>query len=188
MSRTSLVVMGVSGAGKSTIARLLARRLGWSMAEADEFHPPANIEKMTAGTPLTDTDREPWLTAIRDWIGEHGARDSDTVVTCSALKRAYRDVLRQATGTRVRFVFLQGTTDTVSSRLADRSGHFMPSSLLASQFDDLEPLGPDEDGVTVDVGQTPEVVVAHVLEELGLGTSSTDPQSRPPIRSNGADE
>ncbi|PRX51284.1 gluconate kinase (SKI family) [Prauserella shujinwangii] len=173
MSPTCLVVMGVSGVGKTTAARLLSQRLGWPMAEADEFHPAANIAKMAAGTPLTDADRTPWLTAIRDWIGARGTAGEHTVVTCSALKRAYRDVLRQAPGTRVRFVHLRGTPETVAPRLAERSGHFMPPSLLESQFRDLEPLGADEDGVTVDVSDAPEEIVARALTRLGLaGTSS----------------
>lgn len=167
MTTTCLVVMGVSGAGKSTIARMLADRLGWRMAEADEFHPEANIAKMTAGTPLTDADRAPWLRAIRDWISERDTRGENVVVTCSALKRAYRDLLRQATA-RVRFVYLRGTTEIVGSRLADRSGHFMPPSLLGSQFGDLEPLAPDEDGVTVDIGDAPEHITGTALVALGL--------------------
>ncbi|MFF5989046.1 gluconokinase [Prauserella flavalba] len=167
MASTCLVVMGVSGAGKTTVAELIATRLGWRMAEADEFHPPANIEKMTAGTPLSDADRAPWLRAIRDWISERAAAGENAVVTCSALKRAYRDILRGATA-RVRFVHLCGTTETVGARLAERSGHFMPPSLLGSQFADLEPLSPDEDGVTVDVTQGPEQVTVTALTRLGL--------------------
>lgn len=167
MATTCLVVMGVSGAGKSTVAGLLADRLDWRMAEADEFHPEANIAKMSAGTPLTDTDREPWLSAIRDWIGERDAAGEHAVVTCSALKRSYRDVLREATA-RVRFVFLRGSADVVGGRLADRSGHFMPPALLDSQLGDLEPLADDEDGITVDVTASPEHIVDAALAGLGL--------------------
>jgi gluconokinase len=156
--------MGVSGAGKSTVARLLADRLGWPMAEADEFHPAANIEKMSAGTPLTDADRAPWLAAIRDWITEAGG---STVVTCSALKRAYRDVLREA-GARVRFLFLDGAGDVIGDRMSQRAGHFMPPSLLRSQLDALEPLQSDEDGATADVRETPEAIVEHAVVRLGL--------------------
>ncbi|NUT52012.1 MAG: gluconokinase [Saccharothrix sp.] len=164
---TCVVVMGVSGSGKSTVARLLADRLGWPMAEADEFHPADNIAKMTAGTPLTDADRAPWLAAIRDWITDRAAEGRSTVVTCSALKHAYRDVLRDA-GARVRFLFLRGTAEVIGDRMRGRSGHFMPQSLLRSQFDTLEPLRADEDGVAVDVAHEPGVIVDHAVAELGL--------------------
>ncbi len=167
MSATCLVVMGVSGAGKSTIARRLADELGWPMAEADEFHPPANIEKMSSGTPLTDTDRAPWLASLRDWITERAESGESTVVTCSALKRAYRDILRQARA-RVRFVHLAGSAPLILERLSARSDHFMPPSLLDSQFGDLEPLGDDEDGVTVDLGEPPQRIAASALTRLGL--------------------
>jgi gluconokinase len=170
--RTAVVVMGVSGVGKSTTARLLADHLGWPLAEADEFHSPANIAKMTAGVALTDTDRAPWLQAIRDWISERAAAGQDVVLTCSALKRSYRDVLRQADA-RVRFVFLHGPAAVVARRLTDRSGHFMPSSLLASQFGDLEPLESDEDGVVVDPRDPPSRVVAAALAGLGLNSGAT---------------
>lgn len=162
---TCVVVMGVSGSGKSTIANLLADRLGWTMAEADKFHPAANIDKMTAGIPLTDVDRTPWLVAIREWVDRRGALGENTVVTCSALKRSYRDVLRQA-AVRVRFVHLHGTTDVVAGRLGKRSGHFMPPSLLGSQFGDLETLRTDEDGVVVDVRDTPRRIVECALTAL----------------------
>lgn len=165
MSTTSLVVMGVSGSGKSTIALMLAARLGWPMAEADEFHSPANIAKMEAGIPLTDVDREPWLLSLRDWISEHDAAGQSTVATCSALKRSYRDLLRGATS-RVHFVHLAGTRDVIAARLGGRRGHFMPASLLDSQYADLQPLGPDEDGITVDVEATPEEIVDEVCDDL----------------------
>jgi gluconokinase len=165
MTTTCLVVMGVSGSGKSTVARLLADRLGRPMAEADEFHPEANIAKMSAGIPLTDADREPWLLALRDWISEHDAAGQGTVVTCSALKRSYRDLLRGASA-RVHFVHLSGSREVIGERLASRSGHFMPPSLLDSQFADLEPLGDDEDGITVDVTATPEQIADRVCEGL----------------------
>ncbi|MFD0203423.1 MULTISPECIES: gluconokinase [Saccharothrix] len=164
---TCVVVMGVSGAGKSTVARALADRLAWSLAEADEFHPPANIAKMSAGTPLTDADRAPWLAAIRDWVTARAAMGESTVVTCSALKHAYRDVLREA-GARVRFLHLDGTADVIDDRLRHRSGHFMPPSLLRSQFDALEPLRPDEDGAAVGVADPPELIVEHAVTRLDL--------------------
>ncbi|KID31265.1 carbohydrate kinase, thermoresistant glucokinase family [Prauserella sp. Am3] len=178
MPATCLVVMGVSGAGKSTIAARLAGELGWPMAEADEFHPEANIAKMSAGTPLTDADRMPWLHTIRAWIDEHASNGTSVVVTCSALKRTYRDVLRQATAD-VRFVHLSGTPDTVGGRLSGRSGHFMPPALLESQFADLEPLAADEEGrdaVAVDVTATPEQITAEALDRLGLrpGSAGTE--------------
>jgi gluconokinase len=165
MATTCLVVMGVAGSGKSTVARLLADRLGRPMAEADDFHPEANIAKMRSGTPLHDADREPWLLSLRDWISEHDAEGRGTVVTCSALKRNYRDLLRGATA-RVRFVHLSGTREVIGERLAARSGHFMPPSLLDSQFADLEPLGDDEDGITVDVTAPPAQVADRVCAGL----------------------
>ncbi|MEV8435958.1 gluconokinase [Actinosynnema sp. NPDC051121] len=168
---TCVVVMGVSGSGKSTVARLLADRLAWPMAEADEFHPPANIAKMSAGTPLTDADRAPWLAALRDWITDRAAAGESTVVTCSALKRAYRDVLREA-GARVRFLFLHGTADVIADRMGRRSGHFMPPSLLRSQFDALEPLRSDEDGAAVDVAQPPEPIVEQAVARLVAATTT----------------
>jgi gluconokinase len=167
---TCVVVMGVSGAGKSTVARVLADRLDRPMAEADEFHPAANIGKMSAGTPLTDADRAPWLAAIRDWITERAAAGESTVVTCSALKRAYRDVLRGADA-RVRFLFLHGTADVIGDRLRHRSGHFMPPSLLQSQLDALEPPGSDEDCVTLDASGPPELIVEHAVARLDLRRS-----------------
>ena len=161
--QTVLVVMGVSGSGKSTVARLLADRLGWSFAEGDEFHSPENKAKMASGVPLTDDDRWPWLRAIRDWVdGQPG----DVVLTCSALRRAYRDVLREARG-RVRFVHLDGSVATIGERINARTGHYMPPTLLGSQFATLEPLAPEEDGVVVSVAGTPEEIVARALAALG---------------------
>ncbi|MCB8840568.1 gluconokinase [Aurantimonas sp. VKM B-3413] len=163
----ALVVMGPSGVGKTTTAEGLAAHLGWPFAEADQFHPPANIEKMTSGTPLNDEDRAPWLAAIRDWITCEAESGRSTVLTCSALKRRYRDVLREAHA-RVRFVSLVADPELVAGRLAHRKGHFMPASLLKSQFADFEPLQPDEDGVNVTVSMPPEEVVATVLKDLGI--------------------
>ncbi|EHK81846.1 gluconate kinase [Saccharomonospora azurea SZMC 14600] len=167
MSATCLVVMGVSGAGKTTIARRLADELGWPLAEADEFHPPDNIRKMSAGVPLTDDDRIPWLEALRDWITERAETGESTIVSCSALKRAYRDLLRGARA-RVRFVHLAGDAPLIMERLSVRSDHFMPPSLLDSQFADLEPLAGDEDGVVVDLGQEPDRIVESALTGLAL--------------------
>ncbi len=164
---TALVIMGPSGVGKSTTAELIAARLGWPFAEADEFHPKANIEKMTSGVPLNDEDRAPWLAAIRDWITREGKNGVSTVLTCSALKRSYRDILRQAEA-NVRFVALEADPELVSSRLELRQGHYMPKSLLKSQFADFQPLQSDENGLTVPVIAPPDEVVRTILTKLGL--------------------
>jgi gluconokinase len=160
------VVMGVSGTGKSTIARLLAEDLGWASAEGDDFHSAANIAKMHAGHPLTDEDRLPWLKAIADWIGVREAAGDGGVVTCSALKRSYRDLLR-AGHPDVRFICLIGSHDLLEQRLEHRAGHFMPASLLDSQLDTLEPLQPDEPGGNIDVSQSPAQIEAAALALLG---------------------
>ncbi|GAA3567988.1 gluconokinase [Microlunatus spumicola] len=160
---TVLVVMGVSGTGKSTVARSLADALGWPMEEGDDLHPEANVEKMEQGIPLTDDDRWPWLDRVGEWIDAQGRRGEPGIVTCSALKRAYRDRLRRP---NVTFVHLAGTRETISRRMAARSGHFMPLSLLDSQLETLEPPGPDEQVITVDLGGTPEEEVAVVLAAL----------------------
>ncbi len=146
-----IVVMGVSGSGKTTVGSALAEALRVEYAEADTFHPLANIEKMSSGVPLTDEDRAPWLAAIADWIREH--QDSGGVVTSSALKRRYRDVLRG--GGDVWFAHLDGDRETLAERMKTRSGHFMPVSLLDSQLADLEPLQPDEPGEVFDIRRTP---------------------------------
>ncbi len=164
-----LVVMGVAGSGKTTLATLLRQRLGWPYAEADEFHPPANITKMTTGTPLTDEDRWPWLDAIRDWLTAQTHAGQSSIVTCSALKRVYRDVLRSAEG-RVRFVHLTAPPELIERRMAHRSGHFMPSTLLPSQLATLEPLAEEEQGVTVVVDVPPAAVADRTLRALGLTT------------------
>ncbi|MBO0904281.1 gluconokinase [Jiella sp. MQZ13P-4] len=162
--------MGPSGVGKSTTAELIAARLGWPFAEADEFHPRANIDKMTSGIALDDADRAPWLAAIRDWISREAARGVSTVLTCSALKHSYRDLLREADA-RVCFVALEADVELVAARMSHRKGHFMPPSLLASQFADLQPLTADEDGITVSVAVPPEEVVHEILTKLGLEPS-----------------
>ena len=169
---TCVVVMGPSGVGKTTLAERLAARLGWTFAEGDTFHPPENIAKMSSGIPLGDADRAPWLALIRDWIARQAQAGQDTVITCSALKRRYRDVLRKA-GTRVRFVQLAGDPQLVGERIGARKGHYMPPSLLASQFADLEPLQPDEDGVVVSVAAPPDAVADEALAALGLGAGGT---------------
>lgn len=160
--------MGVSGSGKTTIATLLHTRLGWPWAEGDEFHPTANLTKMTAGIALDDADRLPWLEATRDWLTQQARAGRSAVVTCSALKLSYRDVLRGAEG-RVRFVHLAADPGLIGSRLVSRAGHFMPASLLRSQVATLERLTPAEDGVVVAADGLPEEVVERTLAALGLG-------------------
>ncbi|MCX5038787.1 gluconokinase [Streptomyces coelicoflavus] len=158
-----VVVMGVAGTGKTTIGPLLAARLGVPYAEGDDFHPPANIAKMTAGTPLTDEDRWPWLDAIGDWA--HGRAGLGGVVSSSALKRSYRDRLRAA-APGVVFVHLTGSRELIEDRMSHREGHFMPTALLDSQFATLQPLEPDETGVAVDVAGTPEEITARAADAL----------------------
>lgn len=166
-ARACIVVMGPSGVGKTTIAEALADRLGWSFAEADKFHPKSNIDKMSAGIPLDDDDRAPWLALIRDWVTGKAQAGRDVVITCSALKRRYRDVLRQAEA-RVRFLELVASPALVEARIVKRHGHYMPASLLASQFAALETLEPDEDGVKIDVSGAPEATLATALTALDL--------------------
>lgn len=160
--------MGVSGSGKSTVAGLLAERLGWDFAEGDEMHPPANVAKMQAGRPLTDEDRAPWLATVRAWIDGQIAAGRSGVVTCSALKRSYRDVLRAPD---VRFVHLSGPESLLAQRIGARSGHFMPSGLLRSQLDALEPLQPDEAGIVVDIAAPPAEQVDEIVRRLGVQNS-----------------
>ncbi|UKJ65977.1 gluconokinase [Cellulosimicrobium cellulans] len=162
--------MGVAGSGKTTVATLLAHHLGTEYAEADQFHPEANIATMSAGTPLTDEDRWPWLEAIRDWLSAEAGAGRSGVVTCSALKRSYRDLLRTARG-RVCFVHLDGSPELLAERMAHRSGHFMPTSLLPSQLATLEPLDDDEPGFTLDVASTPEQIVDEILTRTRLSSA-----------------
>ena len=156
---TVIVVMGVSGSGKTTIGTALASTLEVEYAEADTFHPKANIDKMTAGTPLTDADRAPWLEAIAGWIRDHQA--SGGVVTSSALKHRYREVLRG--GGDVWFAHLHGDRAQLAERMKTRTGHFMPVSLLDSQLADLEPLRPDEPGAIFDIRETPAAITEAAL-------------------------
>ncbi|QHC25795.1 gluconokinase [Streptomyces sp. GS7] len=158
-----IVVMGVAGTGKTTIGPLVAAELGVPYAEGDDFHPPANIAKMSAGTPLDDADRGPWLDAIGAWA--HGRAGRGGVVSSSALKRAYRDRLRAA-APGVVFLHLTGDRALIEARMAERKGHFMPTALLDSQFATLEPLGPDEAGVAVDVSGTPEEIAGRAVAAL----------------------
>ncbi|MCD9877593.1 gluconokinase [Streptomyces guryensis] len=158
-----VVVMGVAGTGKTTIGPLLAARLGVPYAEGDDFHPQANIDKMSAGVPLDDEDRWPWLDAIGTWA--HGRAGLGGVVSSSALKRSYRDRLRAA-APGVVFVHLTGDRSLIEDRMSHRQGHFMPTALLDSQFATLQPLQPDEAGVAVDVTGSPEEIAARAMKAL----------------------
>jgi gluconokinase len=160
-----LVVMGVSGSGKSTVAGVLAGQLGWDLAEGDDMHPDENVEKMRQGHPLTDDDRWPWLDNVGSWITEHTMAGAPGIITCSALKRIYRDVLR---GNHVVFIHLVGSKDQIAGRMAARQGHFMPTRLLDSQIATLEPPGPDENVLVVDVGRKPALEAAEIISRLGL--------------------
>lgn len=157
-----VLVMGVSGAGKTRIGAALARRLGFGFLDADDLHPAANIEKMRDGEPLADADRAPWLTAIRAWID---ARQTPAVVACSALKRAYRDRLRDGRA-GFRLVWLKGGTALIARRLQRRRGHYWPASLLASQFDALEPPTADESPIIVDIAAPVDEIVRQIADQL----------------------
>ncbi len=157
------VVMGVSGSGKSTVGKLIAEALNARYAEGDSFHPPANVEKMRGGKPLDDTDRAPWLAAMAAAIRDWNARGETVVLACSALKRRYRDVLRS--GGDVRFIHLAGDKAAIAARLATRTGHYMPPTLLDSQFATLEPPGDDE-AITVSVDGSPAEIAARAVEAL----------------------
>ena len=162
-----IIVMGVAGSGKTTVASQLTRHLRWRFAEADSFHPPANIARMRDGTPLTDEDRWPWLDAIAAWIDSVRKAGDRCVVACSALKRAYR--ARLAAGHRdVRFVYLKGDYGLVATRMGGRTGHYMPLSLLKSQFDALEEPEPAEDAIVVPIEMPPGEIVAAIVSALEL--------------------
>lgn len=158
-----VVVMGVSGSGKSTVGAALAQRLRVPFADADDFHPPANIEKMSAGEALNDDDRRPWLDTIGEWLAAHV---DGGVMSCSALKRVYRDQLRSHCPS-VEFLHLAGTPEVIGRRQASRPGHFMPASLLASQFATLEPLSDDEGGIVIDVAQDIDSIVHEYVSTTG---------------------
>ena len=166
---TTILIMGVSGSGKSTTGRNLGLALGWEYRDADTFHPPANIAKMSAGHPLDDNDRRPWLDSIGEWLASHG---DGGVMSCSALKRSYRDQLREHCAA-IDFLHLEGSLETIGRRQASRPGHFMPAALLASQFETLESLEPDEHGIAIDVDQSIDSIIesyvtttkAHSTEE-----------------------
>jgi gluconokinase len=184
-----LIVAGVSGSGKTTVGAMLAGRLGWRFADADEFHPAASVEKMRAGIPLTDDDRWPWLEAIGAWMDERVARNESAVVTCSALKRSYRDLLLGGRP-QARMVFLAADPQVLTRRLAARHGHFFPRQLLGTQLADLEPPQPDEHVITIIPADDPADTVTSIIAvlfagEQGPGSART---ATPPSVSGGDHE
>jgi gluconokinase len=164
-----IIIFGVSGAGKTTVGKLLARELDWHFFEADDFHCAANVERMRSGHPLTDNDRWPWLERLRQQIARLLSGGENAVLPCSALKRAYRDRLRLSD--EVKFVFLRGDYALVEKQLRSRHGHFMNAALLQTQFDDLEEPQPDEYALTVGLGQTPQEIVEEIEAKLHLANS-----------------
>jgi gluconokinase len=164
-----VIIFGVSGAGKTTVGKLLGRELGWRFIEADDFHPAANIEKMRSGHPLTDKDRWPWLDCLRKQIEQLLSAGENAVLACSALKGAYRDRLHVSEA--VKFVFLRGDYALVEKQLRSRRGHFMNPGLLQSQFDDLEEPQPDENVLKIELGRTPEEIVERIKTKLNLAGS-----------------
>jgi gluconokinase len=168
----ALVVMGVSGSGKSTIADKLAERLGWTYEDGDKFHPASNVAKMSAGHPLTDEDRWPWLRAIAGEIDRACKAGQHVVIACSALKHTYRDILVHGRHD-VRIVYLKGTPKLIGDRLAQRKGHFMPPGLLASQFKTLEPPDTSENPVTVSIDASVETIVDDIVHQLNPGAADS---------------
>jgi gluconokinase len=174
---SALIVMGVSGSGKSTIADKLAERIGWRCEDGDKFHPASNIAKMSAGHPLTDEDRGPWLQAIADEIDRLCKAGERAVIACSALKRAYRDILVHGRND-VRIVYLKGTQQLIADRLAKRKGHFMPAGLLESQFKTLEPPAPEEHPVTVSIDASVDTIVDDIVRQLGISQANDNAARR----------
>ena len=160
-----VVLMGVSGSGKSTIGKLLAEQLGWSFMEADDYHPTSNVEKMRRGEPLTDADRRPWLDKLRHRVDAACEQGENVVLACSALKHAYQDYLAQHEPECVRYVYLHGSEELIRQRLASRKGHFMNPALLHSQFEILEA---PTDAVRVEISAAPETIVAEIRKNLGV--------------------
>jgi gluconokinase len=169
-----VVLMGVSGSGKTTVGALLAAKLHWQFADADAFHPPSNVQKMKRGEPLTDEDRHPWLQSLREHIDAACEANKNFVLACSALKHEYRDYLRADQPACVHFVYLEGSEDLIRHRLANRAGHFMPPSLLHSQFESLEP---PHHALRVDITPAPEVIVEQIIQRLKLVPGEFDSQS-----------
>ena len=164
-----LVVMGVAGTGKSLVAATLAKRLAWELGEGDDLHPAENVAKMASGQPLTDEDRWPWLDKVAAWIDDHAAAGRPAIMTCSALKKAYRDRLR---GPGVAFVHLHGSRDLLAARLAARRDHYMPGSLLDSQLEALQPLEADENGIVVELdSKSPDEEADEIITRLGINAS-----------------
>ncbi len=164
-----VIVMGVSGSGKTTIATGIATATGWVFAEGDDFHPQANVDKMASGHPLNDDDRWPWLRAIVAWMDDQEQQGNSAVLTCSALRRVYRDLLRDGRD-NVRFCQVSADEQAIAERLELRRGYYMPASLLPSQIATLEPLEPDEPGVIISAAATAQEVICHALTALDLGT------------------
>ena len=162
-----LVLMGVSGCGKTTVAQILAERLHWAFEEGDALHPAANVAKMAAGHPLDDADRAPWLAKVADWVDAQLDAGQGGVITCSALKKSYRALIDRR-GEGVEFVYLHGSRELIASRLATRHGHFMPSTLLDSQFATLEEPGADEPAIRVEIGEPPQAIANDIVAALGL--------------------
>jgi gluconokinase len=157
--------MGVTGSGKTTVGEVLAREVGWTFVDADDFHPAANVAKMHRGIPLNDDDRRPWLEAIRHRLEEAFHRGENVVLACSALKHAYQQYLQHEEPERIHYVYLSGSEELIRQRLAPRKGHFMDPNLLHSQFETLEP---PEHAITVDIAPSPEVIAAEIRRKLGL--------------------
>ncbi len=179
VSRTpcALIVMGVSGSGKSTIADKLAGRIGWRSVDGDKFHPASNVAKMSAGHPLTDEDRWPWLKAIASEIDRTCKAGERAVIACSALKRSYRKVLVHGRSD-VRIVYLDGSREVIAERLANRKGHFMPAGLLDSQFKTLEPPDRAENPVTVSIDASPDAIVDDIMRQLGISLADNSAAHR----------
>lgn len=177
----ALVVMGVSGSGKTTLAAMLAGKLGWPYRDADDMHPLANVEKMRAGRPLDDADRAPWLAAIAAWIDAERAAGGHAIIACSALKRAYRDILVGGTPEDVRIVYLEGSRDLIAARMAKRRHHYMPTSLLDSQFATLEPPMPDERPIVIEVDATPQEELGALIRALETETGQPVPVEHNPF-------